>query len=179
VGIFTRRVQGLQEVFPSSQRSLSQPSVLDDTVVPCFFFPGPLARFGEMQAADVAGALGADQVAFTAVPADRVRHVIYADIFHDDAVQSQRLEFALQVGTAPGAPVTISQCTSTYVVGGGLSFGVPANEPYSLTQHLARGCFLPPNSVLLANARPGIGAGSTLTARARWIDYPLADLPSF
>jgi len=178
VGLFSRRVQGLQEVFPSSQRSLSQPSVLDDTVVPCFFFPGPLARFGEMQAADVAGALGVDQVAFTAVPADRVRHVIYADIFHDDGA-AQRLEFAVQIGTAPGAPVTISQCTSAYVAGGILAFGIPANEPYALTQHLARGVFLPPNSVLLANARPGVGAGSTLTARARWIDYPLADLPSF
>jgi len=177
VGLFTRRTRGLQDVFPSSQRSISEPSVLDSTVYPSVFFPGPLARFDEILFEDISGANGDDQVAGSVVPLDKVRHILYCDTFHTDGATNQSLEFAL-AGPAFINPITMAQSDA----GGGVFFGagvflVPGNSPWSLNNAMPRGIMVPPGWRIQANARPGIGIAAQIQIRVRWIDYPLSDLP--
>jgi len=179
---FARRILGLERVFPSSGRQVAAPGLYGELVHPVHLWPGPLARFTEVVAEDAVGAAGAFQVVSAAVPEGTVRHVLWADMFHNQAAGAQfDLEFAIRVGAGVGAPISIAQSASAGQ-GWGLN-GPIANHVWSLNNTHPRGVFLPPQSSLLGNLRniPGFAfvAPAVLTLRLRFIDYPLADLPSF
>ena len=92
LGKFARRVIGLQEVFPSSDRSIAYPDALDGTVSPVFEFPSKAAALDRaIRAAQTSNSALTPTLSLGTLAQGVFEEWLYASVFHDDAATARTI----------------------------------------------------------------------------------------
>lgn len=125
MGRFARRIVGLQDVFPSSDRSIVAPDQVDGVVSPVFQFPSAAAALDRaIRTSQTSTSVVTPSLNLGTLGQGVFEEWIYASVFHDSATERQ---IALNIVDPAGAAVQVGR------------FSVPPLSALSIVNATANG----------------------------------------